>query len=178
MVRRGIRRRILAVLTALAVFGVVFVGSTAQPTDAGWRDSEAGVVAFTAAASLEAPVAAADGCVAGGLLGIVPTVTITWSVPEGADFTVDDIEFGQLNSGGLLMPIVDLELLNSISTTGEPGAYTTRIGSLMLQNLLGGQKVIGMRFRGAGEWASEWRVITAKWGALGIGNSCVISLGL
>ncbi|MGO1839650.1 MAG: hypothetical protein ACTH0E_09045 [Candidatus Microbacterium stercoravium] len=173
-----LRRRILASLAALSMIGIIFAVPAVQPTDAAWQDSEAGITTFTAAAALEPPVAAANGCVAGGLLGIVPTVTISWSVPEGANFTVDDIEFGQLNSGGLLMPIVDLELLNSISTTGGPGAYTTRIGSLMLQNLLGGQKIIGMRFRGPGEWASEWRVVTAKWGALGIGNSCVISLGL
>ncbi|WP_188711250.1 hypothetical protein [Microbacterium faecale] len=171
--RRSLGRRILAGLAGLALLGGIALAPTAEQTDAAWTDAEAGAAEFTAGTALDPLVATGDGCVASGLLGIAPRVEITWHVPDGTAYTIDDVEFGQLNNG-LLTPIIDLELLNSITTTGTPDAYTTVITSLALQNLLGGDKVIGMRISDSG-WTSPWLVATANWGPLGLAPSCDIS---
>jgi hypothetical protein len=168
--------RVTACALALAILLGLGTIPHPQPTDATFTDTEAASASLSAG-TVQPPVRiGTPGCTAGGVLGILPTVTITWQVPAQSGYTVDNVEFGQLNTQGLLVPIVDLELLNSVTTTGTPTSYSTRIGGLMLQNLLGGQKVIGMRIHGPGAWTSSWLVATATWGALGIGNTCTMSI--
>ena len=170
-------RRIAAGAMALAAVVGLGLAPHVAATDAAFTDPEHTTATIAAGTVQPLVPLGTPGCTAnGGLLGILPSVTITWQVPTGSGFTSADVEFGQLNTQGLLVPILDLELLNSITTSGTPASYTTRVSGLMLQNLLGGQKKIGMRINGPGDWTSRWMVVTATWSPLNLAsNTCVIT---
>lgn len=168
--------RIAACVLALALVLGATTLTHPEPTEASFTDAEAAGGALSAATGLPAPVQdGTPGCVAGGRVSASRTVTITWQVPAGTSYTNDDLEFGQLNSHGLLVPIIDLELFDEDSEPVPPMSYSTSVSGPMLQGLLERQKLVGIRFKSPGNWSSPWLVATATWGVLGIGNTCTMS---
>lgn len=170
-------RRILAGVAGIALLGGVVLAPAVQHTDAGWTDAEVGTAQFTAGTVPTPMTTKTPGCVAsGGLLGLTPSVTISWRFPDdGAGYTLDDVEFGQVLTSGLLEPLLG-GLLGNTTTTGTPQAYTTVVNSGLLTGLLGGSKSFGIRVTGPGGWTSDWLVAHASIGLGGSNAQCVTEI--
>lgn len=173
--KRQTQRRLRATVAIVAAAALALViAPHPTETEASWVDSEVGNATFNA---ITVPTPQSTGaCVAaGGLLGVAPTVTVPWKVPDGlTGYTVLNAEFGQM-TGGLLLPLTSV-LLGNMTTTGTPTAYTTVASGGLLGTLLGGTAVISIRFIGPGGWKSPWLVASASMALAGLNPKCELSV--
>ncbi|WP_298040597.1 hypothetical protein [uncultured Microbacterium sp.] len=169
--RNALRLSVGAMSIAAAL--VVSTGSV-QPTEAAWTEAEYGAAPPITTIKIPTPIrVGTPGCVlTPGLLGLTPSITITWQIPAPiSQYGESDAEYGQI-VGGLLEPILG-GLLGSINTVEtSPNAFTTTVNSGLLTGLLGASKSIGIRLNGPGGWDSDWLVANASMGLAGINPQC------
>ena len=167
---REARRLTRAVLAAAAVVGLLAIGSARPvPTEAGWTRTD---ITTAAAATITIPPPSLSGCTAsGGVLGLNPSVVITWSLPPGTYAFPANIAFGagQASLGSLIA------VGSGVTTTGPSGGvYTSTYSSGLLTGLLGGTFTVALWTVDSSGWTSKQVGYTAAIGLAGIGTSCTL----
>ena len=124
------RRWRLAAALGLAMVVLAALSMRPTTTDASWTSTQQGAAT---AATLTVPPPSVNGCAG---VALSASVTISWTLPAGGQYTTADIAFGASSSG--LGTLGQLLGANTSATTGPVnGVYTTTVSSTLLTGLLG-----------------------------------------
>lgn len=169
--------RLFAGLTGVALLAAVALAPTAQTTEASWVDAEVGAAEFTAATGLATPEYTQACTASSGLLGVNPVLKLYWRVPEtmvGYSIEAGNVEFVQVSSAGVLLPITNV-LLGNQAHEGDASGYISTVNFGLLGGLLGGSGTIAVRFTGPDDWRSDWMVASGTFPTLGGNGTCKLS---